>query len=219
MNGAQDLGGMMGFGPVVLEANEPPFHGEWEKRTLAITLAMGATGEWSLDASRFARESLPPPRYLTSTYYEIWLAGLEKLLDERDLVTAEEIETGHSLRASRPVKRVLAAGDVAAALARGGPAVREPRAPAHFAVGDRVRARNMHPQGHTRIPRYLRGHVGTVEAVHGTHVLPDSNAAGKGENPTWLYGIAFDGRDVWGDDAEPGLTLRADLWESYLDPA
>ena len=219
MNGAQDLGGMMGFGPVVPEANEPPFHGEWEKRTLALTLAMGATGEWSLDASRFARESLPPPQYLASTYYEIWLAGLEKLLAERDLVRPDEIEAGHSLHDSRPVKRVLAAGDVAAALARGGPADREPRAPARFAVGDRVRARNMNPQGHTRLPRYLRGHIGTVEAVHGTHVLPDSNAAGKGEAPTWLYGIAFDGRDVWGDDAAPGLTLRADLWETYLDPA
>jgi nitrile hydratase len=218
MNGAQDLGGMMGFGPVVPEADEPPFHGEWEKRTLAITLAMGATGEWSLDASRFARESLPPPQYLTSTYYEIWLAGLEKLLAERDLVHADEIEAGRSLRASRPVKRVLAAEDVAGALARGGPADRQPRAPARFAVGDRVRARNMHPEGHTRIPRYLRGHIGTIEAVHGVHVLPDSNAAGRGESPTWLYGIAFDGRDVWGNDAEPGLTLRADLWESYLDP-
>jgi nitrile hydratase len=216
MNGAQDLGGMMGFGPVVPEANEPVFHAEWERRALAVTLAMGATGEWSLDASRFARESLPPVDYLSFSYYEIWLAGLEKLLAERDLVRRDEIDAGRSLHASRPTQRVLAAEAVAAALAKGGPSEREPQAPACFAVGDRVRARNMHPQGHTRIPRYLRGHVGVIEAVHGAHVFPDSNAAGTGENPTWLYGVAFDGPEIWGEDTDPSLSVRADLWEAYL---
>ena len=86
MNGAQDLGGMMGFGPVSPEPDEPAFHAEWEKRALAVTLACGGLGEWNIDMSRHARETLPPPEYLTSSYYEIWTKGLLKLLAARGLV-------------------------------------------------------------------------------------------------------------------------------------
>lgn len=218
MNGAQDLGGMMGFGPVTPEPVKPVFHEPWEKRAFAITLAMGATGEWNIDMSRFARESMPPERYLASSYYEIWLAGLETLLAERDLVRPEEITAGHSLRQSRPVKRVLAANEVDAALAKGGPVDRPATAPARFSVGDKVRAKIMHPEGHTRIPRYCRGQTGIIETIHGCHVFPDDSAAGRGENPTWLYGVAFDGRAIWGADAAEDLSLRIDLWEPYLDP-
>ncbi|ADZ69248.1 nitrile hydratase subunit beta [Polymorphum gilvum] len=219
MNGAQDLGGMMGFGPVQPEPHEPPFHAEWERRAFAITLAMGAAGSWSLDASRFARESLPPARYLTSSYYQIWLAGLERLLEERGLVGADEIATGHALTPPKPVRRVLKAADVAATLGRGGPVDRPPTAPARFAVGDAVLARNMHPEGHTRLPRYVRGRAGVVEAIHGCHVFPDSNAAGRGEQPSWLYGIAFRGRELWGEGTDPRLVVRVDLWEPYLEGA
>jgi len=219
MNGAQDLGGMMGFGAVLPEPVHPVFHDEWEKRAFAITLAMGATGEWTIDMARFARESLPPPVYLTSSYYEIWTAGLIRLLEERDLVSAEEIAAGRALGDSRPVARVLTADRVAETLRRGGPTQREVTQPARYRVGDRVRARQMHPTGHTRIPRYCRGHAGTIAAVHGVHVFPDSNAAGAGEQPAWLYGVAFDGREIWGADAAPGLILRVDLWEPYLDLA
>jgi nitrile hydratase len=219
MNGAQDLGGMMGFGAVLPEPVKPVFHHEWEKRAFALTLAMGAAGEWNIDMSRFARESMDPARYLASSYYQIWLAGLERLLDERGLVTGEEIAAGHALAGSRPVKRVLAAADVAATLARGGPTEREERVPARFRIGDRVRARNMHPEGHTRIPRYCRGRIGTVEAIHGVHVFPDSSAAGEGEAPAWLYGVAFAGSELWGDDGTPDSSVRVDLWEPYLDLA
>lgn len=217
MNGAQDLGGMMGFGPVVAEKDEPVFHGDWEKRVLAMTVAVGASGEWNIDASRFARESLAPARYLSSTYYQIWLAGLEKLLAERDLVGADEIEAGHSLRHGRPLKRVLKAEDVAATLKRGGPADRPPLAPAKFAVGDRITAKVMNPLGHTRLPRYVRGRPGVIERIHGCHVLPDSNSKFAGEAQTWLYSVAFKGTDVWGEDSDTELTLRVDLWESYLE--
>ncbi|MCA1243643.1 nitrile hydratase subunit beta [Stappia stellulata] len=219
MNGAQDLGGMMGFGPVVPEPVKPLFHAKWEPRAFALTLAMGATGEWTIDMARFARESLPPPVYLTSSYYQIWLAGLERLLEERGLVTDEEIAAGRSLVDSRPVKRVLAADKVAETLARGGPTERDAATPARFKPGDRVRAKTMNPTGHTRIPRYCRGHVGTVEAIHGVHVFPDTSAAGAGENPAWLYGVAFDGREIWGEDSAQDVSLRIDLWEPYLDPA
>ncbi|SDU36525.1 nitrile hydratase subunit beta [Stappia sp. ES.058] len=217
MNGAQDLGGMMGFGPVVPEPVKPLFHAAWEPRAFAVTLAMGATGEWTIDMARFARESLPPPVYLTSSYYQVWLAGLERLLAERDLVKPEEIAAGKSLVDSRPVKRVLAADAVADTLARGGPSERDATAPARFKVGDRVRAKTMNPTGHTRIPRYCRGHIGTIETIHGVHVFPDTNAAGTGENPDWLYGVAFEGREIWGETSTADLSLRVDLWEAYLD--
>ncbi|MEP4031693.1 MULTISPECIES: nitrile hydratase subunit beta [Stappiaceae] len=217
MNGAQDLGGQMGFGPIELEENEPNFHGKWEERAFAITLAMGATGSWTLDTSRFARESLPPAIYLGTSYYEIWTRGLEKLCLQAGLFSEDELASGHKIQPPSPVKRVLKAEDVAATLAKGGPVDRPEPTPAAFKIGERIRTKVMHPEGHTRLPRYARGCEGVIEAVHGVHVFPDTNASGRGEQPTWLYGVAFNGQDVWGPDSDPKLSLRLDLWEPYLD--
>ncbi len=219
MNGAQDLGGQMGFGPIEIEADEPNFHAKWEERAFALTLAMGATGAWNLDTSRHARESLHPVDYLASSYYEIWTKGVEKLCLAKGLVTEAELAAGRKLEPAAEVKRVLHAEDVSAVLAKGGPVDRPATRPAVFSVGEKVRTRVMHPEGHTRLPRYARGCSGVIEAVHGVHVFPDSNARGEGENPTWLYGVAFKGTDVWGPDGDPDLTLRLDLWEPYLDRA
>jgi len=219
VNGAQDLGGQMGFGPLELEDNEPNFHAKWEERAFALTLAMGATGTWNIDSSRFARESLPPPVYLTSSYYKIWTLGLEKLLVDNSLVSPEELDAGKPLGPSQPLTRVLKVENVAATLQKGGPANRPETQPARFKAGDRVRTRRMNPEHHTRLPRYARDAVGTVETVHGVHVFPDTNARGLGEQPTWLYGIVFKGTDIWGPDSDPTLTLRLDLWEPYLDLA
>ena len=219
MNGAHDMGGQHGFGRVEPEPEEPVFHAEWERRAFALTLAMGAIGEWNLDASRFARESLPPAEYLAKTYYEIWLAGLEKLAVERGLVAAEELAAGRPLERPRPVARTLAGPDVNRMLSRGGPTERQASRSARFAVGDRVRARNLHPRTHTRLPRYVRGHVGTIERVLGCHVFPDSNALGKGEDPKWLYTVRFDGRELWGDQADPTTQVSVDAWEPYLEQA
>ncbi|HEX6022633.1 MAG TPA: nitrile hydratase subunit beta [Solirubrobacter sp.] len=194
MNGAHDMGGMHGFGPVEPEPDEPWFHAEWERRVFALTLAMGATGEWNIDMSRFAREDRPPADYLSKSYYELWLAGLERLLAERGVL-------------ERPPRRVLRAEDVPAVLVRGGPVEREPPRPARFAVGDRVRTRWINPRGHTRLPRYARGREGVIERVHGCHVFPDSNAHGRGEDPQWLYNVRF-------DDA-----VSVDAFEPYLEPA
>ena len=183
MNGGQDLGGMMGFGPIGPESDEPWFHAGWEKRALGLTLAMGATGQWGIDASRAARESLHPADYLSSSYYEIWTKGLEKLVLRHGLVTQDELKAGHALVPPKPVARVLKAESVPAVLAKGSPSERPPEHPARFAVGDRVMTRVMHPAGHTRLPRYARGKRGLVERVHGVHVFPDSAAAGQGERP------------------------------------
>ena len=219
MNGGQDLGGAHGHGPVRPEPNEPVFHAEWEKRAFALTLAMGMPGGWNIDMSRFARENRPPGEYLSMSYYQIWLAGLEKLMAERGLVSGDEIVAGHPIGTPKPVPRTLKPEDVAKSLHRGGPTERDTNTAARFAVGDRVRARNINPATHTRLPRYVRGHTGTIERVLGCHVFPDSNSLGRGEDPQWLYTVRFDGRELWGPDADPTIKVSVDAWEPYLDPA
>ena len=224
MNGVHDMGGMHGFGAVQPQApGDPLFHAPWERRALGLTLAMGATGQWNIDQSRSARESLPPATYVASSYYRIWLLGMEQLMLQRGLVQADELASGRLLHPAVPVTRVLRPEAVAAALARGTPTAREPTTPARFALGQRVRARNDHPPGHTRLPRYVRGHVGTVVLVHGAHVFADRHAASPPghafeEAPAWLYTVVFDGHVLWGDDAEPGTSVSVDAWEPYLEP-
>jgi nitrile hydratase beta subunit len=219
MNGAQDMGGVMGFGPVMPEANEPVFHAKWEKCVFGIVLAMGRPGGWTIDEGRFARENVPPLDYLSRTYYEIWLAGLKRLLLERGFVSPDELQAGHALHPAKSVASILQPENVAPMLAKGSSYERPVATPARFAVGDRVRARNMHPTGHTRLPRYVRGHAGTVTHVHGAHVFPDSNAAGQGEAPQWLYTVRFTGRELWGEAADPTVSVSVDAWESYMEPA
>src|SRR5215210_1864567 len=187
MNGAHDLGGMMGFGPVAPPPAEPVFHAAWEARAFALVLAMGALRQWSLDASRFARESLAPPRYLNLSYYEIWIEGLIRLMIARNLVTPEELRAGRMISPPEPAPPALAPAELTALVARGGPTNRPAPGPARFAKGAQVRARTLHTETHTRLPRYLRGHAGEIVRVHGAHVFPDSHAHGQGENPQWLY--------------------------------
>ena len=217
MNGAQDMGGVMGFGPVVPEANEPVFHAPWEERVLALTIASGPAGGWNIDQSRFARENIPPGVYLSRSYYEIWFGGLTRLLAERGLVAPDELEAGRMLHPPKPVPRVLKAQDVGAMIAAGRSAERPVAAPARFAIGAKVRACNIHPAGHTRLPRYVRGHVGVVTHLHGGHVYPDTHAAGGGEAPEWLYTVRFAGTELWGAQADPTVTVSVDAWESYLE--
>lgn len=217
--GAHDMGGARGFGRVMPEPNEPPFHAEWERRAFALTLAMAMPGGWNIDMSRAARENRPPQDYLSKSYYEIWLAGLEQLMVERGLVARDEIEAGRVLHPPLPGKPRLSPEDVAQVLYRGAPTGREPKVPARFKLGDRVRARDMNPPTHTRLPRYVRGHAGVVELVHGCHVFPDSNALGTGENPQWLYTVCFDGAELWGAGADPGVKVSVDAWDAYLERA
>ncbi|MBU6272875.1 MAG: nitrile hydratase subunit beta [Betaproteobacteria bacterium] len=218
MNGPHDLGGAMGFGAVLPESDEPVFHEAWERRAFAVTLAAGFLGRWNIDMARSARESLPPARYLGSSYYEIWTLGLERLLQSRGLASAAEIGAGRAFDPPLPGVRAVPAQAVAGVLARGGPTLREAAAPARWREGDRVRARNIHPAGHVRLPRYVRGHVGVITAIHGAHVFPDSNALGLGEQPQWLYTVEFSGRELWGPDGTAD-SVCVDCWESYLESA
>jgi len=217
MDGAHDMGGVAWSGPVQPEPNEPVFHAPWERRAFAITLAMAMPGGWNIDMSRFAREDRPPEDYLAKSYYQIWIAGLERLMLESGLIGSEEIAAGKSLHPAKPVARTLTPEAVGAMLHRGGPTEREPTRPSPFAAGQRVRAKNIHPPTHTRLPQYVRGRVGVIERVLGCHVFPDSNASGAGENPQWLYTVTFDGRELWGEASEPGLRVSVDAWEPYLE--
>jgi nitrile hydratase subunit beta len=217
MNGAHDLGGMMGFGPVAGEPEGLLFHADWEKRVLALTLALGSLGEWNIDMSRHARESLHPADYLTSSYYEIWLKGLEKLIVARGLATRDELASGSALAPPKPTRLPLAALDVAPILAKGTPYDRPPEAPARFSVGEAVRTLNINPSGHTRLPRYARDKRGRIERVHGVFVFADANAQGLGPRPQWLYCVRFSAAELWGREGDPALDASIDAWESYLE--
>lgn len=210
MNGVHDLGGMQGFGPVVPEVDEPVFHADWERRALALTLALGALGRWNIDQSRHVRESLPPAAYLSSSYYRIWVLGLERLVAAAGLL-------------DDPGVRARTADELLAGFARQGSYERPTSTAPRYAVGQRVRARNFNPPGHTRLPRYARGRVGTVVAVRGAHVFPDRHAAGPvgqpaDETPEWLYTVDFAGPELWGEGADPTVTVSVDAWEPYLEP-
>jgi nitrile hydratase beta subunit len=208
MNGVHDMGGMHGLGPVAPDPNEPLFQAEWERRVLAMTLAMGAWGRWNIDTSRHARESIQGDRYLAMTYYERWFEGLTKLIDASGLA-AENAPAGQGLSVDR----------VTVVTKHRSPYTRPETQPPAFAVGDKVRAKTINPLGHTRLPRYARGRVGMIARDHGVHVFPDSNANGKGEDPKRLYSVRFTARELWGEAASERDTVHIDLWEPYLDPA
>jgi nitrile hydratase beta subunit len=216
MNAIHDLGGMDGFGRVRSEANEPPFHEPWEGRVLAMQRAMGYVGLWTIDQSRASIEAMDPIAYLSASYYEKWFLALEHRLLAHGLIGPDELAAGRSLRAGTKLDRRLAPAD-AGSLKRGEfarPATAQPQ----FAPGQRVRTRNLNPVTHTRLPRYARDKNGSVEAIRGCHVYPDTAAIGAGENPQWLYTVAFTARELWGDDADPTIAVSIEAFEPYLLP-
>jgi nitrile hydratase len=217
MDGIHDMGGMDGFGKIDREPNEPVFHEGWEGRVLAMNSAMRASGSWNIDMGRYGIELLPPHVYLASSYYKRWFLRLEQMLIQRDLIGADEITAGRALRPGKTLNRgTFTVADVERVLRRdsfGRPAP----AAARFKPGDRVRARNIHPRTHTRLPRYVRGHVGVIERLHGAHVFPDSTVLGKGEDPQWLYAVCFDSQELWGTDADPAVKVSIDAFEPYLE--
>ena len=224
MDGVHDLGGMHGFGRVEPEANEPVFHEAWEAVVYAIMRASLGTGLYNLDEFRHGVERMDPAHYLRSGYYEHWLDGIARVLTEKGVIAADELEKRTEFFAARPDAPAAAAVRGAPpaapqplqwyAPASERPATRPPR----FAPGDAVITRNIHPTGHTRLPRYARGKRGVIHRQHGTHVFPDSHAHGGGEQPQPLYSVRFDARELWGPSAEPNQHVYIDLWEPYLEP-
>jgi nitrile hydratase len=221
MNGAHDLGGMHGLGPINAEpeAEEPTFHTEWERRVFGFTLAAGFLGKWNIDMSRHSRERQHPVDYFRHTYYENWLAGLEKLLVETGLITPDELSSGKAERpADESIQNIVPkAKDMANIIARGNPVEMETNTPPCFKTGDIVRAINQHPIGHTREPLYVRGRVGIIHEHYGAHVFPDRNAEGL-EEGRHLYSVRFKAETLWGKNTSSRSAVYVDLWEDYLEP-
>jgi len=227
MTRIHDMGGRFGDGPVPREEDETrTFSADWHGRALALTVAAGALGKWNIDASRHMRECLPPVDYARFGYYEKWLAGLANLLVEHGIATADEIAAGRSAgpAADDLAARCLDAARVEPALRSGGPSARAGTDKPAFAIGARVRtstiaANRAQNGGHTRLPAYAAGRVGTIMLHHGAHVFPDSNAHFSGEAPQHLYTVAFAAGDLWQHAESADDEMRLDLWESYLAPA
>jgi nitrile hydratase len=219
MNGVHDMGGMHGMGPIQAEKNEPVFHARWEGRVYALNRATGAWGKWNLDASRHSREVIPPAEYLRMSYYEKWLAGMIGLLVQSGLVTQAELDSGKLAPGSAKATPRLTPAMASQVVSRGIPAIRDASASPRFHEGQRVRARNMHPIGHTRLPRYARGKFGTIDRDHGPYVFPDSNAHFQGEKPQHVYSVRFAAQELWGQQASPRDSVYIDMWDDYLEPA
>lgn len=225
MTRVHDMGGRFGDGPVLPEREDAPvFAEDWHARALAVTLASGFLGQWNIDISRHARERLSPQDYTRFSYYEKWISGLADLLVERGVLTLDDLRAEGSDEAHPLKERQLMADAVAAALAKGGPADRPSDVPARFRVGQPVvtarhTANRLVDSGHTRLPSYAAGARGRVLRLHGTHVLPDSNAHGLGEAPEPLYAVVFPASELWAAPEHPDDEVVLDLWQSYLDPA
>jgi nitrile hydratase beta subunit len=206
MNGVHDLGGMDGFGPVEVEADEPVFHASWERTVFGISAAWVLARLGNGHEFRHAIERMDPVHYLRSSYYEHWLTGLATLLVEKGLLTREALEE----RAGGAVPLSRAAGGGAAPT---GARVATPR----FALGAAVRVRNLNPLGHTRCPRYVRGKRGVVVRVDHASPLPDAAAHAGRPCDEAAYGVRFEARALWGEQAGAREAVHVDLWESYLE--
>jgi nitrile hydratase len=214
VNGLHDMGGLHGFGPVAVEADEPVFHERWEARVFGIVQSLPGN---NLDAGRHAIECLDPVTYLRHGYYGRWLAAVERTLAAFGVLTPGEVDARIARRRRRRASRARhpAAWTPPPARRYDRPVDRAPR----FEVDQAVRTRDHQPPGHTRLPAYARRRTGTVVHVHPAMVYPDDHAHGRGENPQHVYTVRFDGRELWGEGAEPGTVVHLDLFEPYLEGA
>lgn len=215
MNGVHDMGGMEGLGDYGYEVDEPVFHAEWEGRVFAMNRALGAWRRWNLDAWRFDIEQLPPWDYLRMSYYEKWFTALEKRVVKYGFVSDEELRTGKPLGGEKETPRMTV--EMARRPDRGLPSSEDPSVAAGFRVGQAVRARFVHPRGHTRLPRYARGKSGVIAFDRGVHVFPDTNSRYECESRQHLYGVRFSAQELWGEEANPRDSVYLDLWEAYLE--
>jgi len=224
MNGVHDMGGLQDMGPVQYEKNEPVFHAAWEGRIYGIDRALRSIGKWNLDAWRHQIELLPPAEYFRLTYYERWLEINGQLAVKHGLVTQRELATGAPDPGSAKAAPAFTAAVAAERLGRGIPSSHDPTVPPQFKVGERVRARNLNPTGHTRLPRYVRGKAGIVTIDHGVYVFPDTHAHFQGEKRQHVYSVRFTARELWGADSSARDAVQldlvhVDLWDDYLEHA
>jgi len=226
MNGIHDMGGLHGFGPVIQEEDEPVFHSRWESRVFCMTQVLDTKEIWNLDEHRHEIELMYPADYLTVGYYGRWLLAMERLLARKNIVRAEEvqrrvdeIQSGASrLTPATAGPRSWPLDDMQRV--RWGAWRHERDVDPCFTVGQRVRVRNIHPEGHTRVTSYARGKQGVVERVNAeAWVFPDTRAHYRGERTQAVYGVRLEARELWGPQAEPNTTVYIDLSEDHLEPA
>jgi nitrile hydratase beta subunit len=219
MNGVHDMGGTHGMGPIQPEKNEPVFHAPWEGRLFALRRATGAWRMWNIDSTRYQVEIVPPVEYLRLSYFARQFVAFVETLVKSGLLTRTEIETATPAAGQPKLNPPLTVEKAAELVAKGVPTRRDVPVTARFQTGQRVRARNMHPVGHTRLPRYVRGKAGVIDRDHGIFVFPDTNAHFLGENPQHVYSVRFAARELWGQQAAPLDSVYVDMWDDYLDPA
>jgi nitrile hydratase subunit beta len=221
MDGVHDMGGMHGFGPVVVGGGDEVFHEDWEPRVFALYQLSNVRDLVGGPGGRAVRESMDPAHYLEASYYERWLWSVERRLEAKGTIVPGEVEAMMAqLSATEAVPTAAdpeLAAEAIAELREGSPVMDVAVSP-RFAPGDRVRVRRMHPDGHTRCPRYVRGAVGVVERVQGTDLLPDRATYGLPTEPEPVYAVAFASQELWGNSDEPPWTVLLDLFDSYLEP-
>lgn len=211
------MGGMHGMGPVQYEKNEPVFHAAWEGRVYALNRALRAWRKWTLDTDRHGVELIPPDDYLRMKYYERWATRMFEQVVKFGLVTKEEIESGKPAPGSAKAVPPLTAAMSDRFLTRGIPSSDDPKVKPLFKVGQHVRARNINPVGHTRLPRYARGKSGTIVMDHGVYSFPDTTAHFLGEKRQHVYSVRFAARELWGESASPRDFVYIDMWDDYLE--
>lgn len=221
MDGIHDMGGMHGFGPIEIEEDEPLFHEPWEGRVLGIARTLNSPIP---GGARFAIEELDPAFYLASSYYEKWLhARINGLLASGVIIHAEFAEKLAYYRANPGADLPRGAVPASSSEQRVSGASTTGEAPAepvhHFAIGDRIRAKQVHPEGHTRLPRYLRGKVGEVVRLYRAQGFQDHAPMSDHQGLQPVYAVRFDGRVVWGESAEPNSSVLLDMWEAYMEDA
>lgn len=220
MDGIADMGGTQGWGSAhPPPADEPVFAEAWEGRAFALALLSTRLAGWNTDAFRHALERLSRPEYLDDGYFGRWLNAAELICTDSAILAPQAVGArARNLRGehvqepptSQPVRPdYLPAGEGSLRTVDAAPA---------FAVGERVRTKIISRAGHSRLPRYVRGHTGVVGQVQPPSVLPDTNAHFQGENPQYVYTVRFDSRELWGAEAEP-FTLTIEMFESYLEKA
>ena len=217
MNGVHDMGGQQGMGPVQYEKDEPVFHASWEGRIYALNRAMRAWRKWSLDTDRHALETMPPVDYLRMSYYERWVKRLEEQLVSYGFVTQDELRSGKPAPGSGRATPVFTLATASRWVNRGIASSHEPAVRPLFKVGQRVRARNINPTGHTRLPRYARGRAGVVMRDHGVYLFPDTNAHFQGEKRQHVYSVRFTARELWGERPSERDSVYIDMWDDYLE--
>jgi nitrile hydratase beta subunit len=218
MNGIHDMGGMDGMGTLEQEKNEPVFHAPWEGRVLAMTRAVQATGKLKLGL-RPPMETIPAVQYLGMSYYERWLKSIIERMVTAGLVTPAEIESGRPAEGTAKSVPALSPAQASTFLLRATPGSRDTPIPLRFQVGERVRARNINPVTHTRLPRYARGKTGTIARINGVFPLFDTAAYSLPDKPQHSYSVRFGARELWGDQAAPQDAVYIDMWDDYLDAA